>query len=220
MGAQAKALLKMKHDEINPADIGIQGGIFVGLTPIDVRALEDNVVRFVAAQSILDGLASTPGGLAIRDILPDMDLRDASNVAIAKREWIQPVTGGFQSTGQTGSVETQIYQTNKDADNTQKVICVFGIMAINGGPTDAATAINANSIVWKRSNSKTIDIWQIQVVDSIIGRTAWARTPVLFKKGDNARIDFTAKSTVSSGAVDNIILVGKVGEPIGKSING
>ena len=45
MGAQAKALLKMKHDEINPSDIGIQGGIFIGLTPIDVRALEDNAER-------------------------------------------------------------------------------------------------------------------------------------------------------------------------------
>lgn len=209
----------MKHDEINPADIGIQGGIFVGLTPIDVRALEDNVVRFVAAQSILDGLATTPGGLAIRDILPELDLRDQNNAAITPRNWIQPVSGGW-TTGLGGQTESQIYQTNKDCDNTQKVLCVFGIMAINGGPTDAATAVNANSIVWKRSNSKTIDIWHIQVVDSIIGRTCWARTPVLYKKGDNARVDFVAKSTTLSGAVDNIILVGKVGEPIGKTING
>ena len=209
----------MKHDEINPADIGIQGGIFVGLTPIDVRALEDNVVRFVAAQSILDGLATTPGGLAIRDILPELDLRDQNNQAIAPRNWIQPVSGGWQG-AQGGATETQVYQTNKDSDNTQKVICVFGIMAINGGPTDAATAINANSIVWKRSNSKTIDIWHIQVVDSIIGRTCWARTPVLYKKGDNARIDLVGKSTLVSGATDNIIFVGKVGEPIGKTING
>jgi len=219
LGAQAKALLKMKHDEINPADIGIQGGVFIGLTPIDVRALEDNVVRFVAAQSILDGLATTAGGLAIRDILPDQDLRDQNNQAITPRNWIQPVSGGYTG-GQGGQTETQIYQTNKDADNTQKVVCVFGIMAINGGPTDAATAVNLNSIVWKRSNSKTIDIWQVQALDSVVGRTVWARTPVLYKKGDNARIDFIGKSTLLSGAVDNLILVGKVGEPIGKTING
>ena len=219
MGAQAKALLKMKHDEINSADIGIQGGIFIGLTPIDVRALEDNVVRFVAAQSILDGLATTPGGLAIRDILPDLDLRDQLNQAIIPRNWRQPVSGGWQG-AQNGATETQVYQTNKDADNTQKVVCVMGIKAINGGPTDAATAINTNSIVWKRSNSRTIDIWQIETVDFGQDRTAWARTPVLYKKGDNARIDFVGRSTLVSGAVDNIILVGKVGEPIGKTING
>jgi len=219
MGAQAKTLLKMKHDEINSADIGIQGGIFIGLTPIDVRALEDNVVRFVAAQSILDGLATTPGGLAIRDILPESDLRDQNNQAIVPRNWRQPVSGGW-TTGLGGATETQIYQSNKDCDNTQKVMCVMGIKAINGGPTDAATAVNTNSIVWKRSNSKTIDIWQIETVDFGTDRTAWARTPVLYKKGDNARIDFVAKSTTVSGAVDNIILVGKIGEPIGKTING
>jgi hypothetical protein len=219
MGAQAKALLKMKHDEINSSDIGIQGGIFIGLTPIDVRALEDNVVRFVAAQSILDGLATTPGGLAIRDILPDQDLRDQNNQAITPRNWRQPVSGGWQG-AQGGQTETQIYQTNKDCDNTQKVMCVMGIKAINGGPTDAATAINLNSIVWKRSNSKTIDIWHVEVIDYGLDRTAWARTPVLYKKGDNARIDFVGRSTLASGAVDNIILIGKIGEPIGKTING
>lgn len=219
MGAQAKALLKMKHDEINPADIGIQGGIFIGLTPIDVRALEDNVVRFVAAQSILDGLATTPGGLAIRDILPNLDFEDQLGNAIVPMNWIQPVSGGWGG-AQTGATETQVYQTNKDVDNTQKVMCVFGVNAINGGPTDAATAVNVAAIVWKRSSSKTIDIWHVQLLDSVIGRSVWARTPVLYKKGDNARIDFIGKSTLLSGAVDNIVLLGKIGEPIGKTING
>ena len=219
MGAQGKLLLKMKHDEINPAEIGIQGGVFVGLTAIDIRALEDNVVRFVAAQAILDGISNTPGGLAIRDIMPDLDFEDQLGNGTLKREWVQPISGGWQG-AQNGSTETQIYQTNKDVDNTQKVICFFGVKALNGGPDDAATAVNGICFVFKRSNSKTIDMWHTQLVDEMPDRTVYARTPVLFKKGDNARIDMIGKSTIVSGVTDNYVILGKVAEPLGKVING
>lgn len=219
MGAQAKALLKQKFDETNPADIGIQGGIYIGLTPVDVRALEDNVIRFITAQALLDQLAQTAGGIAIRDVLPDLDLRDQNNVAIVPRNWQQPVSGGFVG-AQTGASATYVYQTNKDCDNTQKTICFMGVMCINGGPDDASTAVNTCCVEWQRNGSKTIDEWHIQVVDQLPNRTCWARTPVMFKKGDNARVNLIAKSTNLSGSFDNLIFIGKVAEPLGKLING
>ena len=195
----------------------MQGGVYTGFTTIDVRSLEDAVVKYGVAQALLDGLATTEEGLAVRDILTDKDFEDKNGNGITKREWVQPWSGNWLNTD--AQTETQVYQTNKDVDNTQKVICIYGLRACNVGPGDVTTTLNINSIIFKRSSVKTIDIWQVEVLDTVPDRVVYSRTPLLYKKGDNARIDFMPKTAVS-GTVDNLILLGKVVEPLGKEVTG
>lgn len=216
---EAKAKLQAARDAVRMKAIGIQGGVYIGFTPIDVRFLEDAVVQFLTAQALLDGLATTEEGIAIRDILVDKDFEDQNGNAIANRTWQQPISGGWQG-GQNGSTEVQVYQTNKDVDNTQKELAIYGIRASAVGPGATSTALRVNSITYRRSNTKIIDIWQIEPLDAVPERQIFARTPLLYKKGDNARIDFVPKASVLSGQTDNLILLGKIAEPLGKEING
>jgi hypothetical protein len=81
-----------------------------------------------------------------------------------------------------------------------------------------------------RSTVKIIDIWEIEALDTVPERQLFARTPLLYKKGDNASIQFIPRAGVVggfaggmatlSGSVDKIILLGKVAEPLGKTITG
>lgn len=216
--------------------IGLQGGVYIGFTPIDVRFLEDAVVQFITAQALLDGLATTEEGIAIRDILVDQDFRDNNGNAITDRTWVQPVSGGWGAvrTGTTnGSTAYEVYRTNKDSDNTQKVFAIYGIRANGTGPGDTSSVLKSNSIQFQRSTVKIIDIWQIEALDTVPERQLFARTPLLYKKGDNASIQFVPRAnnaggvlvggnniSVASGAVDKIILLGKIAEPLGKTVTG
>lgn len=212
---EAKAKLQSTKERIRFQKIGLQGGLFVGFTQIDIRSLEDAVVKYVAAQAIEDGLAATEEQLAIRDILPDEDFEDANGNAITKRAWKQPWSGSYN----IEESDKDIYLTNKDIDNTQKVYCFYGVRATAVGPGDTDTILGISSIQFDRSGSKTIDIWHVEQIDSVPDRVGYARTPILFRKGDNAKIKFRPK-TGSSGASDTLILLGKVAESLGKLVNG
>jgi len=212
---EAKAKLQSTKERIRFQRIGLQGGLFVGFTQIDIRSLEDAVVRYVAAQAIEDGLATTEEQLAIRDILPDLDFEDKNGNTITKREWVQPTSGAYNAT----DTDVTVYLTNKDVDNTQKVYCFYGIRATAVGPGMTGSALDISSIQFDRSNSKTIDIWDVEQIDSVPDRVGYARTPILFRKGDNAAVKFRPKAA-SSGGSDNLILLGKVAESLGKLVNG
>lgn len=50
------------------------------------------MVRYGVAQALMDGLASTEEGLAVRDILPDLDFslpQDVAKITTLQREWIR-----------------------------------------------------------------------------------------------------------------------------------
>ena len=221
--SEARAKLQARKETVNLAAVGLQGGIYSGFTTIDVRALEDAVVRYGVAQALLDGIATTEEGLAVRDILPDKDLRDKNNVAITKREWRQPWSGSYNSE----ETEVQIYQTNKDTDNNQKIIVLYGVRlgGIYGpgrvGTEGSATLGNlaTSSLIFKRASVKTIDIWQIEQLLTTVEGVAFARTPLLFKKNDNARIDAFPK-TGASGSSDSLIFLGKTIEALGNNVTG
>jgi hypothetical protein len=226
---EAKQKLQAARDAVRMKAIGIQGGVYIGFTPIDVRFLEDAVVQFITAQALLDGLATTEEGIAIRDILVDQDFRDKNGNAIVDRTWVQPISGGWAG-AQTGATANEVYRTNKDCDNTQKVYSFYGIRANGTGPGDTSSVLKSNSIQFQRSTVKIIDIWEIEALDTVPERQLFARTPLLYKKGDNASIWWVPRSSTVggfaggmatlSGAVDKIILLGKVAEPLGKTITG
>lgn len=206
--------------------------------------MEDAVVRYGVAQALLDGLSTTEEGLAVRDIFPDIDFRGPSDFAIAtlKREWVQPVSGTYLSANEHSQQE--IYNTSKNSNNDQKVLVIYGIRLLRTGPGRTYSTLTASSIVFRRSTVKTIDIWQIEMLDSIPDQVIYGRTPLLFKKGDNMRIDFILKASATfqaiqggtasgvganmlvqsqasiSGTNDYLMFLGKIIEKIGDQVTG
>jgi hypothetical protein len=190
-------------------------------------------------------LATTEEGLAVRDIFPDIDLRGPSDFAIAtlKREWVQPVSGTYLAANEHSQQE--IYNTSKNSNNDQKVLIIYGIRLLRTGPGRTTSQLTTSSIVFRRSTVKTIDIWQIEMLDTIPDQVIYGRTPLLYKKGDNLRIDFILKasgtaSTIQGGGLvsgfaagvttltapgisgtnDYLMFLGKIIEKIGDQVTG
>jgi len=120
-------------------------------------------------------------------------------------------------------------------------LVIYGIRLLRTGPGRITSQLIASSIVFRRSTVKTIDIWQIEMLDTIPDQVIYGRTPLLFKKGDNMRIDFILKASASlsvvqetpsgysqslllrqniSGANDYLMFLGKIIEKIGDQVTG
>lgn len=197
----------------------------------------------------MDGLASTEEGLAVRDILPDLDFslpQDVAKVTTLQREWIQPASG--QWSGTQANTQVEVYDTSKgNTNNDQKVMIIYGLRLVNTGPARYVPQLCTSSIVFRRAAVKTIDIWQIEMIESIPDQVVYGRTPLLYKKTDSLRIDFVLRRATNqalqlvsqlaagtsglagsvitsrigiSGTNDFIMILGKVIEKIGDNVTG
>lgn len=205
-------------------DIGLVGGVTGALTTEQIRAMEELAIKVAVGQALIDGIASTAEGIAVRDLLPDQDLRDGRNnadTAIVRRDWVAPLSGGAADIWRSTEIntDTEVYRTTRNSNNDRKVYVFYGVKAANVGPADPNTTIGAVSITWKRSNSKTVDIWQIEEIDSSPLRAVYARTPLVFKRLDDGRIEYFI-APKGSGTVDNLILLSKVAEQINQLVTG
>jgi hypothetical protein len=240
--SEARLKLQARKDSVDITKIGLQGGVYGGFTTIDVRSLEDAVVRYGVAQALLDGLASTEEGLAVRDILPDLDLRAPDDVVINDRSWAQPSSGFYAVADMMSATNLggkAIYITSKNSDNDQKVLIIYGIRLVRTGPARQASKLISSAVTFRRGQVKTIDIWQIEMLDTVPDQVIYGRTPLLYKKSDNARIEFNLKSSgyyfgdVSSGQVsatlvsggvsgsrEHLMFLGKIIEKIGDQVTG
>lgn len=194
---------------------------------------------------MLDGLASTEEGLAVRDILPDLDLRAPDDVVINDRSWAQPSSGYYAATDLMSATNLggkAIYITSKNSDNDQKVLIIYGIRLVRCGPARQGFASLASAVTFRRGQVKTIDIWQIEMLDTVPDSVIYGRTPLLYKKSDNARIEFHLKASGNyytnpisattgyfnapvlvpgaSGGNDHLMFLGKVIEKIGDQVTG
>ena len=228
MISEAQQRLKAIKDRVRLGMIGMQGGIFVGYTPIDQRAMDDAVTKFGVAQAIGDNISPDETGLTVRDILPDKDLLDKNAAAITKREWRWPWSGQYNSE----EAEVQIYQTSRNSDNDRKVFIIYGVRLVGifgpgrvgtetGGNVGSATngALATSSLIFKRGNVKTIDIWQLEAIGSTQEGMGLARTPIMYKKNDAMAL-FAYPKTNASGSADQIMLVGKTIEPLSNNVTG
>lgn len=244
--SEARLKLQARKDSVDITKIGLQGGVYGGFTTIDVRSLEDAVVRYGVAQALLDGLASTEEGLAVRDILPDLDLRAPDDVVINDRAWSQPSSGYYANADLMSATNLggkAIYITSKNSDNDQKVLIIYGLRLVRTGPARVNSRLVASSVTFRRGQVKTIDIWQIEMLDTVPDQVIYGRTPLLYKKSDNARIEFNLKASGYfwtdtpaaatsgttaavmvmggvSGAKDFIMFLGKIIEKIGDQVTG
>ena len=196
--------------------------LLAGVTPnhttADAVMLEEKAIKIGIAQALIDNLTPAPDGLVVRDLLPDLDLMQDSNVAITRRDWYQPTSATWLSAGINTDVNT--YLTNTNCNNDRKVYVFYGVRATNTGPGDQSTTIGVSSITFKRgSATKIVDIWQIEEIDSQAQRVLYARTPILFRTRDNQQIAFRP-APKGSGTNDNLMLLCKVIERAADTLTG
>lgn len=139
-----------------------------------------------------------------------------------------------------------MYDTSKgNTNNDQKVMIIYGLRLVNTGPARFVPQLCTSSIVFRRAAVKTIDIWQIEMIETIPDQVVYGRTPLLYKKTDSLRIDFVLRratntalqvrgasgvsysvSNLANGAAgisgqnDFIMILGKVIEKIGDNVTG
>lgn len=221
-GASLNALMSKITSVVDPSG-GIRStqllsGATSNHTVQDIVMLEEQAIKMAIAQALLDNLSPAPDGLIVRDLFPDLDLRQDSDTAIARRDWYQPTSGTWTSTNV--NTDTVVYLTNNNVSNQKKVYCFFGVRATNTGPADATTTIGVSSVTYQRgSQTRIVDTWQIEAIDVNPARTLIAYTPVLFKANDNQRIAFRP-APKGSGTNDNLMLMAKVVERAGDTLTG
>ena len=214
--------LQAKKESIDPGRLGLVSGTYTSITDLDIRALVDAVTRFVAAQALIDQISNVEGGLVVRDILPDKDLLQGDESAITSRDWRQPVTSNFTTATGTQASAVSVYKTSRTSNNDRKVISILGLRNVGSGPTRDQAVLSTNSLIFKRGDVKTIDIWHIQHLETQLNQAVFAITPLLFKRGDDLNILHVPNSrvAVSASKFDQLQYVGKVCEALGANMTG
>jgi hypothetical protein len=129
---------------------------------------------------------------------------DANGNEITDYSWVQ--------THNVDNKDELVYNGVKDSDN--KVIAISSIMGL-GTSTQYTTTVrfDKGSMV-----AQLIDIQSLQVSDEVTARAVRLGNPIIYKKGQDAKIYFHTK-TGATGQKDYIMLVGIVAEPRGTYTN-
>jgi len=155
-------------------------------------------------QAIQDGIANSPEGLSVRQLIPGLDLLDKNGNEITDYSWVQ--------THAVENVDELIYNGIKDSDS--KVVAISSIMALGNDPLYTTTVrFDKGSAV-----NNIIDIQSLAVSNRIEATAIRLQSPIVFKKGQDAKIYFRGK-TGATGKVDQVMLNGMVAEPRGTYIN-
>lgn len=102
----------------------------------------------------------------------------------------------------------------------RRVAVIYGVRAVNQGPWRGPQDLNVNSVTFRRNNTRTVDIWPIDDLQDAYHETVLARTPLLFRQGDDMNIEFTPRRADQPPQTDNIMLLGRVVEPLGAVVTG
>lgn len=223
--------LTTKAESIDPASIGLQSGPYTDLTPVDIRAIEQQVRILTAAQALLQVINTTPSGLVLRDPYVQYDfLSPASGgIKITSADWRQPAVDGTSTlnyataTGDiTGSGVVSVYITGFTSKYNMKVITIYGFEVVGTGNARGGKCICINAILLKRGNVKLIDIIDIQGLSTASPPRKILRTPVMYKAADDGNILFSPDYATPADAnkFDRIKPVAVVCESLGASQTG
>jgi len=211
-----------RKDALDPNRLGLISGAYPAVTPVDVRAIADSVIRFTASQALIDNVNSTEGGIVVRDALPDKDLLDGSATAIASRDWRQPVTGNYTTATGAPASAVIVYQTGRNSDNDRKTMTVWAFRNVGSGPNREGAILTINSLIARRTDVRLIDILQVQQLETMPDQTLYLITPWLFRRSDNANflVVPNARVPVSSSKFDQIEWKIKIAESLGSNVAG
>ena len=221
MATQQLIKLQNRKEALDIGAIGLISGIHPAITKPDIRAMDDQMTRFVTAQALIDNINSVEGGINVRGILVEKDLLNGAGTAITSRDWRQPYTSNYSSATGLPSTAESIYKTSRTSDNDRKVIGMFGIR-FTLPSNRQSLALMINSIVIKRGDVKTIDVMPVQALEALEDGIALFKTPVLFKRNDDLHILHVpdARHAADASKVDYLEYVGLVAEALGSTMTG
>jgi hypothetical protein len=243
--SEAMVQLELRKESIDVGRVGLFSGLYAMVVDLDVKAIEDATSKYALAQGLIDNLSNTEGGLTCREAIVYLDLCDSQGNLIVSGDWRQPVStdtstsfGGSHTlsspsyynsnTGsklsvnsQTGAVE--IYSTNAAiARNDRKVYVAWGVRQVGSGPARDHAVLAINAWIWKRSDVKTIDQWQMQQLETVDGQAVYGQTPILYKRNDDMAVWVIPNARVSIGTwkFDQLQVLMKVVESLGTTVMG
>lgn len=193
--------------------VGFIAGLRSEPLPDQITALEKQGMQLIVQEAVKKAISPTLAGLALRDLIPDIDFADQGGTRIQSKAWRQPWSGTYTHT----SGEFEVYRTNKEVDYDKKIIGIWGARYVNTGPNHLGNVVSTSNIIFKDSAGNTYDSWQVEGLDT--QDAMFAYTPIIFSNTRQLRI-FHYPRVDKSGGFDNIQLLGKVAERKGDHVNG
>lgn len=197
------------------SQVKIKSGAFEITTEPDEKLIEQTAINEAVRRAIQDNIVPSPDRLVIRDLLPDKDLLDGNGNKIVAREWREPVSGTYG----TSNADVRIFQTGEASNYNKKVIVIYGAKQVGTSLYKTSGSLSAAAVTFEKGTSKVISIIDLQRLETSSTLRVMFPNPVIYGKGETATIKFWAKNT-ASGGFDNIMLLGKVIEPVGENVNG
>ncbi|MEM4323570.1 MAG: hypothetical protein QXO37_06910 [Candidatus Nitrosocaldaceae archaeon] len=199
----------------NIGNVRIISGSLAGLSEQDFARKEEAAIAAAIRKALTNNVADSPSGLVVRDIYPDKDLLDGNGNAISSRRWVQPVSG----TWTTGDSDVVVYKTGANVKYDKKVYVIYGVKQVGVAPYKATGSFNTTSITINKGESKTIITADLQAAETDQHLTLRFANPVVFGTSEEMRILLRPKPNVS-GTTDTFMLLGKVIEAVGETVNG
>jgi len=149
------------HKKAQTIDLDKVGVISCGLIDFylndELRKHNEQMIKYGVAQAMLQNLGGgmTEAALAVREIIPSLDLLDGEGNPLKDNNWVQPHP--FKRYGQPdgnyyGMDYYSVYTTSKQSKNDQKVMIITGLEFLNG-----YNGVAAEEVQFWRKGVKLID---------------------------------------------------------------
>jgi hypothetical protein len=152
-----------------------------------------------------------------------LDLCTPGGTILTNGDWRQPYTSYYLVATGAYADKVAIYTTNASvARNDRKVYVAWGLRQVGSGPARDHAALATNAWIWKRSDVKTIDQWQIQQLETMDGQAIYGQTPILYKRNDDMSVWVIPNARCASNAAkfDQLQVLMKVVESLGTTVMG
>jgi len=165
----------------------------VEFTAASVEARREEIKRRALQLAIESKVVTSEAEAVVRDLL-------ATDLGASEPHWTQTLN--------TDGAYNQIY--NVDLDD-KKIVVIYGAIVPEG--------TNASALKFSLGTSKVIDIWDIDKAKYTEDHMVIADEPIVYNKSATINIEAFLPSGVTTPATDNIVLLGVVVEPKGKTIS-
>lgn len=165
-----------------------------GLRPEEVRALQETTDAWLIRRAVEKKIATKPGDLLVRDLLPSTDLNGLSGEV-----WAQACTAYTYAMCYSGN--------NPDT----KIFALIGVKNKYATPRTAALRFKAGA-----GGAVVKDIWQIEQGMLEENTAVFTKDPIKYENAETFVIENYGISTGNDG----VIFLGRVCEPRGETIVG
>lgn len=168
-------------------------GSGIEFTAQTLEMIKEQVKAKALQKAVEEKVVATEADAVVRELLPT-DLGASENV------WKQTLSSA-------GAYNT-VY--NVDLDD-KKVVVIYGAIVPSG---TTATALRFNL-----GNAKVLDIWGLEKAKYLQDPVMISDSPIYYKKSASIKIEAYCPSGTTTPVDDNVVLLGVVVEPKGKTIS-